>query len=438
MSHPALSADTEVVLLLCGRFGGERQEPFTPLNAREYGELAKWLNVRGLRPAHLLTEVGNAQLQALHEARLEPRRVEFLLERGTAMALALERWSRGGLWVISRGDSAFPKRLKRHLKHAAPPLLYGAGNQELLDVGGLAIVGSRDATEDALNFTRELAARCALEGMGVVSGGARGVDSSAMQASTAAGGLTIGVLAADLLKASVNRLNRRGLQDGRLVLVSPFYPEAGFNAGQAMGRNKYIYALSDRALVIDAALGSGGTWEGALEALAQQWVPLYVRTPGNGKGNAALVDKGGIAFTLEPGRGGSLLDHFNLTVPAGGQDSGPPRLQQSLMPGDVGVDDAVSTDAVAPNEGTETPAEAAASDAIDPMPSTLDMYEDFLRKLSPALRSGPLSEDEVAERLALEKGQTKVWLKRAVESGWVEKLRKPVRYARGHQPSLLD
>ena len=40
MTQEALSADTEVVLLLCGRFGGEKQEPHAPLSPREYGELA--------------------------------------------------------------------------------------------------------------------------------------------------------------------------------------------------------------------------------------------------------------------------------------------------------------------------------------------------------------------------------------------------------------
>ena len=477
MSHQALSADTEVVLLLCGRFGGERQEPFQPLSTREYGEFAKWLNVRSLRPADLLTDAGKAQLQALHEAKLERKRVEFLLERGTAMALALERWSRGGLWVISRGDAEFPKRLKRHLKHAAPPLLYGAGKKELLDMGGLAIIGSRDATEGALDFTREVAARCAQEGMGVVSGGARGVDAAAMQGSTEAGGYTIGVLAADLLKTSVNRQNRLGLQDGRLVLVSPFYPEAGFNAGNAMGRNKYIYALSDMALVIDSALGSGGTWEGALEALAQQWVPLYVRTPGNGPGNAALVDKGGVAFTFVPGQGESLIDYFERLAPIANKASEPAPPQQSLLSVDASSDDTALPNAVVPSGGDETPvvdtsaessqlpyygsdsatnegleppaptsavelttdnlAEAAVCVPGDSMLTTLDMYEDFLTKLSFALHSGPLSEDEVAERLVLEKGQAKVWLKRAVEAGQVEKLKKPVRYARGRQSSLL-
>jgi predicted Rossmann fold nucleotide-binding protein DprA/Smf involved in DNA uptake len=459
MSHQALSADTEVVLLLCGRFGGERQEPFEPLSARDYGELAKWLNFRGLRPADLMGASGGEHLQTVNEVKLERKRLEFLLERGTAMALALERWNRGGLWVISRGDAEFPKRLKRHLKHAAPPLLYGAGRKELLEMGGLAIIGSRDATEAALEFTREVASQCAQEGLGVVSGGARGVDAAAMQAATDAGGHSIGVLANDLLKTSVNRQNRVGLQEGRLVLVSPFYPEAGFNAGNAMGRNKYIYALADRALVIDSALGNGGTWAGALEDLNQQWVPLYVRTPGNGLGNAALVSKGGIAFTFVPGRGEPLLHFLERTTPSPEQVTQPNASQASLLRLADSADEAIApvtneqkhddTSATGPREAS-TDAKDGTNAAATPVPvaspilaqthgsaSTLDMYEDFLVKVKLVLGGEPLVEDQIAERLGLEKGQTRVWLKRAAEAGHLEKLKKPVRYAIGSQTSLL-
>ena len=89
MSKEDLSADTEVVLLLCGRFGGEKQEAYPPLAPREYGELAKWLKALALRPSDLLTDAGRAALSSsIHEARLERQRVEFLLGRGTAMALA--------------------------------------------------------------------------------------------------------------------------------------------------------------------------------------------------------------------------------------------------------------------------------------------------------------------------------------------------------------
>ena len=477
MSKEDLSANTEVVLLLCGRFGGEKQEAYPPLAPREYGELAKWLKALALRPSDLLTDAGRVALASVQEARLERKRVEFLLGRGTAMALALERWARGGLWVISRADvGSFPQRLKDRLKNAAPPLLYGAGDKALLEKGGLAIIGSRDASESALSFTRGIAAQCANEGLAVVSGGARGVDAAAMQGATEAGGYCIGVLASDLLKTSVNRQNRIGLQEGRLVLVSPFYPEAGFNAGNAMGRNRYIYTLADQALVIDSALRSGGTWEGAVEDLKHGWVPLYVRTPGEGAGNAALVAEGALPFTLTPDSTDTLIGLFGAQAvgqPLSGDET--TDAQQSLLasessalaeatpavptpasvqevlrpqprPAELAVHMAASTDALAVSV-VENPSDTQAS-AIDesaaaeePVPVgsggiALDMYADFSDKLESLLGGEALSEEEVATQLCLEKAQAKAWLKRAIGDGLVEKLKKPVRYALSSQSSL--
>ena len=457
MSQQALSADTEVVLLMCGRFGGERQEPFQPLSAREYGEFARWLKARSLRPADLLSDSGREHLFNVHEAKLEGKRVNFLLGRGTALALALERWSRGGLWVISRGDPEFPKRLKHHLKHAAPPLIYGAGDKSLLESGGLAIIGSRDATEAALEFTRAVASKCAKEGLAVVSGGARGVDAAAMQGATEAGGKSIGILASDLLKMSVNRQNRIGLQEGKLVLISPFYPEAGFNAGNAMARNKYIYTLADQALVIDSALGSGGTWEGALEDLQKQWVPLYVRTPGSGPGNAELVKRGGIAFALAKEATETLGEFFIRTAPA--TRAAIELSQESLLlpraadipEKEISIPSAASCVA-APEMGTITSYPTPpGSNLVDlhvsePFPpvvasgqaaSSMDLFGDFLAKLTQVLVVGPKTEADVAMLLRIEKAQAKVWLKKAVESGSVGKLKNPVRYGLVRQQNLL-
>lgn len=478
MNQQDFSGDTEAVLLLCGRFGGEKQDAYQPLTPREYGELAKWLIGRNLRPSDLLTDAGRDALANVQEVRMERKRIEFLLGRGTAMALALERWARGGLWVISRGDAEFPKRLRRHLKHATPPLLYGAGNKSLLNLGGLAIIGSRDATEAALEYTRSVAARCAKEGLAVVSGGARGVDAAAMQGATEAGGHCIGVLASDLLKASVNRQNRIGLQEGRLVLVSPFFPEAGFNAGNAMGRNRYIYTLADQALVIDSALRSGGTWEGAIENLNHRWVPLYVRSPGEGPGNAALIAEGGLPFKLMTDSAEKLAELFNTGVAeeCASSDS-PVEMQPSLFQPEVATaplaESIVSepvperTDDAAPalttkigdspdTEPAVTAGESSASESSAPLVSVvttspfeateqsatagtgdvLDMFVDFSAKLASLLREGALSEEEIAARLCIEKGQTKVWLKRAGDAGLVEKQKRPVRYGLGRQNSL--
>ena len=476
MSKEDLSADTEVVLLLCGRFGGEKQEAYPPLAPREYGELAKWLKALALRPSDLLTDAGRVALASVQEARLERKRVEFLLGRGTAMALALERWARGGLWVISRADvGSFPQRLKDRLKNAAPPLLYGAGDKALLEKGGLAIIGSRDASESALSFTRGIAARCANEGLAVVSGGARGVDAAAMQGATEAGGYCIGVLASDLLKTSVNRQNRVGLQQGRLVLVSPFYPEAGFNAGNAMGRNRYIYTLADHALVINSALRSGGTWQGAIENLKHGWVPLYVRTPGEGDGNAALVAEGALPFALTPDSPDTLIGLFgaqavsqplsgdetadaqqSLLAPGAGalaeaapSESPPVSVQEELPPQPgpeaLAVHPTAATDLLAgsfvedPSRTTgPTIDESAAAEEPVPVGSggiALDMYADFSDKLESLLGGEALSEEEVATQLCLEKSQAKAWLKRAIGDGLVEKLKKPVRYALSRQSS---
>lgn len=365
------------------------------------------------------------------------------------MALALERWSRGGLWVISRADPAFPKRLKQRLKHSAPPLLYGAGDKTLLEVGGLAIIGSRDASESALEFTRDVASRCAKVGLAVVSGGARGVDTAAMQGATEAGGCCVGVLAADLLKTSVNRQNRIGLQEGRLVLVSPFYPEAGFNAGNAMGRNRFIYALADQALVIDSALRTGGTWGGAIENLQHCWVPMFVRSPGEGAGNAALIEKGGLPLTADDAQSGSLVDIFAARTQSTVADA--PTTQASLSlarePAADYADPTVSQLlTVELEQPTDFLIEAPCAIESYPQPSSspstssheasLDMFADFASRLPAVLARGPLTEEDLAAVLHLEKAQAKAWLTRACEVGTVEKLKRPVRYALGCQGTL--
>jgi predicted Rossmann fold nucleotide-binding protein DprA/Smf involved in DNA uptake len=61
-----------------------------------------------------------------------------------------------------------------------------------------------------------------------------------------------------------------------------------------MQRNKYVYCLSDSALVVHSGM-KGRTWNGATENLKRQWVPLWVKqTADNTTGNLALVKAGGV------------------------------------------------------------------------------------------------------------------------------------------------
>jgi len=449
MNQLSINPDTEVILLLCGRFGGERQEPFQPLSTREYGELAKWLVSRSIRPVALMQQAQSALISESIEAKLDPRRIEFLLGRGTALALALERWQRAGLWVISRSDAEYPGRLKKRLKNATPPLLYGAGDKALLNLGGLAMVGARDASESAMEFTCQIAAACAREDIAVVSGGARGIDSAAMQSATDAGGKAVGVLANDLLKASLNRSNRIGLQAGKLVLLSPFYPEAGFNAGNAMGRNKYIYAMADQALVVESAHGSGGTWAGAVENLQHHWVPMFVRPQSESAGNMALIQQGGVAFSFDANSDQRLTDIFaNAHAVDSELDHLLSPVQQALIeeiPLKLPLLTPELTSQPIPEPDTSSGNTIAKAAVLEPIAdkngevlssSALDMLPDFMQKLSFLLVQGPLTDDDIASALLIEKSQAKAWLKRAADEQRLEKLKKPVRYALRKQASL--
>ena len=217
-----------------------------------------------------------------------------LVGKGVVLGLAIEKWQRAGIWVLSRMDEDYPVKLKNRLKEHAPPILYGCGNQKLLKGDGVAVVGSRKATEDDLKFTSALGANLAKSGKTVVSGGARGIDAAAMLGAIQAEGTVIGILSDSLLRMSVSQQYRKALQQKNLVLIFPYFPEATFNVGNAMGRNKFIYCLADQAIVVHSGR-EGGTWNGALENLKKQWVPLWVkRSDDKQAGNYELVNQGGM------------------------------------------------------------------------------------------------------------------------------------------------
>ncbi|CAM2005828.1 DNA-processing protein DprA [Acanthopleuribacter pedis] len=301
MNTNVLTEDTKAILLLCGVFGNDRT--YKPLSLTEYGKLVRWLVDAKMRPRHLLR--AESFSQAGVGAGINPERLKGLLSRGVLLGFALEAWQRDGIWVISRGDVQYPARFKKRLKHKAPPLLFGIGNPGLLVGGGLGIVGSRNVDGEGDLFARHIAGLGASNGMPVVSGGARGVDQSAMNAALEAGGVSIGVLADSLLKRSLERANRRALAEGRLLLLSPYHPQARFSVGGAMGRNKLIYALADFGVVVSADYQKGGTWAGAEEELKRENpVPVFVRVGDRmPEGNRRLVDLGAIPWPKSPAPG---------------------------------------------------------------------------------------------------------------------------------------
>jgi predicted Rossmann fold nucleotide-binding protein DprA/Smf involved in DNA uptake len=296
MSTLNLSDDATAILLICGEFGRTAGTRVSPLSLMEYNRLAHWLRNSGYSPKDL---VEGRALQALTDnpgVMDDIPRLKHLLGRGASLAFAVERWTNKGIWLVCRSDEAYPKRLRSHLGSEAPPILYGIGPRELVDGGGLAMVGSRNLDPAGADFAVQAATRAADQGLAVISGGARGVDQTAMQAALDNGGSVIGVLAEGILKKSLQPDMRQAIRSRRLALVSSFQPETVWKVYQAINRNKIIYALSDFALVVSADFNKGGTWQGATEELRRKnHIPVLVRTGGQTpKGNGELLKKGGL------------------------------------------------------------------------------------------------------------------------------------------------
>jgi predicted Rossmann fold nucleotide-binding protein DprA/Smf involved in DNA uptake len=223
----------------------------------------------------------------------EAERIVRLLDRSGGLALELENLFSRGLWAVTRVDEPYPAKLRDTLKHQAPTVLFGAGDIHLLDRPGVAVIGSRSIDEAAAAFAKEVGRKTVAGGLPVISGGARGTDRIAMNGAIEADGTSVGALA-DSLEATVRKSDVRDLLlDGRLVLITPYAPTAGFSVGAAMGRNKLIYGLADFAVVVQSDFQTGGTWAGAVEALKAGWCPVFAResaeTP---KGNRELIKLG--------------------------------------------------------------------------------------------------------------------------------------------------
>ncbi len=292
MTEP-LSPNTKAILLLTAPLLASRGKRSSDLlTASEYRKLARHLRARGNQPADLMASAADRLLDDCGRI-VERARLERLLGRGFLLGQALEHWQARAIWVVSRADEAYPKRLKERLEDASPPLLYGCGHSEILDHGGLAVVGSRHVHEALIELTEAVGRLAAAAGQTVVSGGARGIDQAAMRGALEAGGRVAGVLADGLERAVMRREHRNLLLEGRLVLTSPYDPSASFNVGHAMQRNKLIYALADAGLVVSAEEGRGGTWAGRAAGEAPAGARLRRRAK---KGLDALRRKGALPW----------------------------------------------------------------------------------------------------------------------------------------------
>lgn len=440
-----LSQNTYAALLLCGHLTEKSsREETSPLTVKEYATLAVWLMREKLKPSDLLSPSSSSILEKLSNINLDPKRIKDLLSRTLQLTLALERWNRAGINVISRSDVCYPSIIKQTLKQSSPPILYIAGNMDLLNQKErIAVVGSRNACEEDLEFAKTIGCRAAEDSGVIVSGGAKGVDLAAMEATLEAGGSAIGVLSDSLMKAVLKKNFREAIQGGKILLLSPFSPESRFLVGKAMARNKYIYILSTKAVVVASTLGSGGTWTGAEENLKKGWTPLFVKSPSAELGNAELIKRGGILLPADLNTKEGIVTQLNSLLSSRSQlDSEPEELN---LFDDSEVLNSFSVKLPQPLEENhqnwqtkKTGKGTLFVDGLDTNPnqvpvsnlSSMDMYSDFSTKVKKILSvQSNMLESDFMQYLGIEKKQAKVWFNRAIQEGWLQKSGRPLSYS---------
>ena len=163
-----------------------------------------------------------------------------------------------GAGFVPVTDPHYPKRLKPIYD---PPIgLFYKGKLELAESVTVAVVGTRHPTPYGVAATERLAGDLATAGIAIVSGMARGIDSTAHKAALAAGGETIAVFGCgvDLIYPQENRklyndIAEKGLMISEFPMGSPAFPQ-NFPI-----RNRIISGMSCGVLIVEGAQYSGST-----------------------------------------------------------------------------------------------------------------------------------------------------------------------------------
>lgn len=198
--------------------------------------------------------------------------------------------------IISFWDADYPRELKTI--HDPPALLYVRGR--LPEVDGLAVVGSRRASNSGIALTSRICQEIAGNGLVIVSGLARGIDSAAHRAALDANGLTIGVLGCgiDQIYPRENRLLFSEVA-GTGAIISEYPPGSPPLPGHFPGRNRIISGLAKGVLIVEAAQKSGSliTADFALE-----------------QGREVFAIPGGVTQSNSEGVNGLLKDGAHLVT----------------------------------------------------------------------------------------------------------------------------
>ncbi|GGN78413.1 DNA-processing protein DprA [Nocardia rhizosphaerihabitans] len=221
--------------------------------------------------------------------------------------------NRIGARLITREDPEWPRQLTEFddpdADRFGPVALWARGSGRLNTTGGRSVadVGARARTEHGHTATHDFTTAAAGQGWAIVTGGAYGIDTAALEATLVVDGSAVVVTVSGLSHAypATNRdlfeqVTRRGL------LVSGYPPFDRPTRDRFLHRNRVIAALGRAGMVVPEAGIRSGTLNavGWANRLDRPVFTLPTPTPlaPAWAGCAAMVDDGRARLAADTGR----------------------------------------------------------------------------------------------------------------------------------------
>jgi DNA processing protein len=256
-----------------------------------------------------------APTEALREAGLSEKVIGNVVELRSAINLdqVWDQLEAQGINVLIQTDENYPRRLQE--LEQPPPVLYMLGELTSEDEWAVAVVGTRRVTAYGRQVAEDIAGTLARNGISVISGLARGIDSISHQAALHAGGRTIAVLGSGLDRIYPPE-NRRLAEQiaAHGALISDYPPGTPPEASNFPPRNRLISGLSLAVVIVEAGQTSGALITAAFAADQGREVfavPGNISSPGS-KGTNRLI-RDGAQPLLHPEQ---VLEALELTMVA--------------------------------------------------------------------------------------------------------------------------
>ena len=234
--------DTLYLAAVCAVLPGLRRSTITEI-------------LKKLSSSKALFEASEEELLAT--GLVEPKQLtQFITKRRLDMPEKLDRFCKANsVKLVSIFDGAYPNALKEI--HDPPLVLYVKGEIPQANYA-IGIVGSRECSYYGLKAASVFSAELAREGIPIISGGAKGIDTAAHEAALKAGGTTAAVLGCglDIAYPSSNKYLFQRIAE-RGAVISEYPPGTEPRAMNFPARNRIIVGLSRGIVVAEAARKSG-------------------------------------------------------------------------------------------------------------------------------------------------------------------------------------